>query len=259
MVVEHLLLQEKNSITIALAQISVIDGDIISNIKKHCDVIETTGKNNGDFVIFPELSLTGYELDRANQLAFSIKDERLIDIQNCCINNKVNAVVGAPVRLGKDLFICSLIFFKDGTFELYTKHFLHPGEEHYFIPGDLNPKVIEKNEIFSFAICADSSSPIHSSNAYYINTSVYITSALLSTNGYENDTMVLQHTAKYYNMTVLMANYCGETGGYKAAGGSCAWNSKGKLIGKMAPNTEGLLIIECTDTREWLLNKIIAF
>lgn len=67
-----------------LAQISVIDGDIVF---RHCDVIETTGENNGDFVIFPELSLIGVP----NQLAFSIQDERLIDIQNCCINNKVNA------------------------------------------------------------------------------------------------------------------------------------------------------------------------
>lgn len=96
-------------------------------------------------------------------------------------------------------------------------------------------------------------------NAYSTNTSVYITSALLSDNGYANDTKVLQHTAKKYNMTVFMANYCGETGGYKAAGGSCAWNSSGELIGKMDSNTEGILLIECTDTREWSLDKIIAF
>ncbi len=253
------MMDEKKNITIALAQISVMDGDLEYNLKKHCAVIEATGKHHSNYVIFPELSLTGYELERSDQLAFSYEDERLIQIRSCCITNNINAVVGVPVRFGKDIMICSLIFFKDGTFELYTKHFLYPGEEQYFIPGNLDPKIIEKNEIFSFAICADTNNPIHRSNAYSTNTSVYITSALLSDNGYANDTKVLQHTAKKYNMTVFMANYCGETGGYKAAGGSCAWNSSGELIGKMDSNTEGILLIECTDTREWSLDKIIAF
>lgn len=127
------------------------------------DIIEATGKHHSNYVIFPELSLTGYELERSDQLAFSYEDERLIQIRSCCITNNINAVVGVPVRFGKDIMICSLIFFKDGTFELYTKHFLYPGEEQYFIPGNLDPKIIEKNEIFSFAICADTNNPIHRS------------------------------------------------------------------------------------------------
>ncbi|CAD0299471.1 nitrilase-related carbon-nitrogen hydrolase [Xanthomonas hortorum] len=43
------------------AQISSIPGEIGKNISKHLDVIRLAASKDADVLIFPELSLTGYE------------------------------------------------------------------------------------------------------------------------------------------------------------------------------------------------------
>jgi len=48
-----------------------------------------------------------------------------------------------------------------------------------------------------------------------------------------------------------MANYVGESGGYKCAGKSSVWDATGKLIGQLDSETEGILIYD-TQTKEIL-------
>ena len=46
-----------------------------------------------------------------------------------------------------------------------------------------------------------------------------------------------------------MANYVGESGGYKCAGKSSVWDTTGKLIGQLDGETEGILIYD-TETKD---------
>lgn len=230
-------------LTIALAQIAVKKSDSSYNIKKHCELIYMAGEYSANYLVFPELSLTGYELELSESLAFSIDDERIEEIKKCCIESKVNGIVGAPIRTRAGIIIGSFIILNNGYTMIYSKKYLHHGEEQYFISGNLNPILLDSDENISFAICADTNNEHHRKAAYKNNTSVYISSALISPNGYSKDTEVLQKMARDYQITVFIANYCGVTGGIKAAGGSCAWNSKGELIDKLDSNTEGLLLI----------------
>ena len=62
---------------IAVAQIPSEKGNVGKNIDDHVEVINLASKCGVSLVVFPELSLTGYELELADSLALTIDDERL--------------------------------------------------------------------------------------------------------------------------------------------------------------------------------------
>lgn len=59
----------KADITISLAQVAVVKGDVDANLKSHLALLEQSAELGADVVVFPELSLTGYELELAKVLA----------------------------------------------------------------------------------------------------------------------------------------------------------------------------------------------
>ncbi|MGC9491355.1 nitrilase-related carbon-nitrogen hydrolase, partial [Vibrio genomosp. F10] len=61
----------ETGVTISLAQIPIVRGDLCGNIENHIKMIEESSSYKADVVVFPELSLTGYELDLVSELAFS--------------------------------------------------------------------------------------------------------------------------------------------------------------------------------------------
>ena len=54
---------------IALVQARPVKGDIEANIAAHKRLIGLAVLNGADMIIFPELSITGYEPELANELA----------------------------------------------------------------------------------------------------------------------------------------------------------------------------------------------
>ena len=60
---------------IALAQLKSICGDIDANIGKHLSFIEKAAEFKSNLIVFPELSLTGYEPTLAKELALNYKTE----------------------------------------------------------------------------------------------------------------------------------------------------------------------------------------
>lgn len=52
-------------ITIGLAQTIVSNKNIEKNTYHHLEMIKLASKQDADIVVFPELSLTGYELELA--------------------------------------------------------------------------------------------------------------------------------------------------------------------------------------------------
>lgn len=62
---------------ISIAQIEPVKGDIERNLARHLLFIEAALEKKADFIMFPELSLTGYEPELAEELATDAGDERL--------------------------------------------------------------------------------------------------------------------------------------------------------------------------------------
>lgn len=230
---------------IAAAQIKPIDKNIEANIQNHLGMIELAAQQKFELILFPEMSLTGYEREKANDLSFTENDTRLSVLIEKSKQYQMYIVVGAPIKINAVLFIGSFIFSPSGITKIYTKQFLHDGEELYFKAGNsLNPLIEWNDDKISFAICADISNPIHAENASNADTTLYLASIFYTPNGIDKAYTQLSDYAKKHAMNILMANYIGSSYSMVAAGKSACWNKKGELISQLNSEEENLLIVE---------------
>lgn len=234
---------------VAIAQIEAIKGNVEKNIENHLKWIKQAIQNNADMLVFPELSVTGYEPDLAENLATNQDDTRLDNIQNLSDRNGIAIGVGLPTKDESDVFVSMIIFQPHKERITYSKQYLYPPEEPIFKAGK-NPLVLNfEKEVVSPAICYEISNKAHCEFAKRNNATIYIASVLSSINGIDADMKKLSDIAKHNNLVTFMANYVGESGGYKCAGKSSVWDTTGKLIGQLDSETEGILIYD-TETKE---------
>ena len=234
---------------VAIAQIEAIKGNVEKNIENHLKWIKQAIQNNADMLVFPELSVTGYEPDLAENLATNQDDTRLDEIQNLSDRNGITIGVGLPTKDERDVFVSMIIFQPHKERITYSKQYLYPPEESIFKAGK-NPLVLNfETEVVSPAICYEISNKAHCEFAKRNNATIYIASVLSSINGIDADMKKLSDIAKHNNLVTFMANYVGESGGYKCAGKSSVWDTTGELIGQLDCETEGILIYD-TETKE---------
>jgi predicted amidohydrolase len=235
---------------LAAAQTIPKRGDIDANLLDHYRLIELAATNGVQLIMFPELSITGYEREDAARLAFTENDSRLNHLKKLATENKITVIAGAPIRIGSNLFLGEFCIAPNDV-SIYTKQFLHTGEEVYYQPSfDYNPMLEIENERISCAICADIDHPKHPENASIRNSSTYIASIFFSPNGIPQAHQSLQNYASQFQMNVLMANFGGDSYGSPSGGRSAFWNNKGELIAQMGDSGSGLLIIEKQDN-DW--------
>ena len=110
--------------SIAVAQTCPIKGDVKANVDEHLRLSRIAASEGAQIVAFPELSLTGYELSLAHDVAFSEDDPRLSSLIKTSASSSMILIVGAPVRIGPRLYIGAFIIRPDQTTTLYTKHHL---------------------------------------------------------------------------------------------------------------------------------------
>ena len=234
---------------VAIAQIEAIKGNVEKNIENHLKWIKQAIQNNADMLVFPELSVTGYEPDLAENLATNQDDTRLDGIQNLSDRNGITIGVGLPTKDERDVFVSMIIFQPHKERITYSKQYLYPPEESIFKAGK-NPLVLNfETEVVSPAICYEISNKAHCEFAKRNKATLYIASVLSSINGIDADMKKLSDIAKHNNLVTFMANYVGESGGYICAGKSSVWDTTGKLIGQLDSETEGILIYD-TETKE---------
>ncbi|QGK72676.1 carbon-nitrogen hydrolase family protein [Flavobacterium sp. SLB02] len=241
---------------LAAAQTKPTRGDIEANLLDHYRLIELAVQNRVQLIAFPEMSITGYERENAQQLAFKKDDSRLDYLRQLAVENNIIIVAGAPIEIETKLFIGEFIITPDNSVTVYTKQFLHEGEDEFFQSSfDYNPMITIEDKKISFAICADIDNPLHSENACKKETDIYIASIFFTPNGIPNAYRDLQSYAQKHKMNVLMSNFAGESWGYPSAGQSAFWNNKGELIAQMNDSDSGLLLIE-NKNDNWI-SKII--
>jgi len=230
---------------LAAAQTKPTRGDIEANLLDHYRLIDLAVQNGAQLIAFPELSITGYEREHAQKLAFKKDDYRLDHLQQLAVENNIIIVAGAPILVESQLFIGEFVISPDNSVVVYTKQFLHEGEDEFFQSSfDYNPMITIENQKISFAICADIDNPLHPENACKRATDIYIASIFFTPNGIPNAYRDLQSYAEKHKMNVLMSNFSGESWGYPSAGQSAFWNKKGELAGQMNDSDSGILLAE---------------
>ncbi|MBF4517950.1 carbon-nitrogen hydrolase family protein [Flavobacterium sp. ANB] len=230
---------------LAAAQTKPTRGNIEANLSDHYRLIELAIQNRAQLIAFPELSITGYEREHAQKLAFKKDDSRLDYLKKLAVENNIIIIAGAPIQIESELFIGEFVISPDNSVAVYTKQFLHEGEDEFFQSSfNYNPMITIENQKISFAICADIDNPLHPENASKRETDIYIASIFFSPNGIPNAYRDLQNYAEKHKMNVLMANFSGESWGYPSGGKSAFWNNKGELIAQMNDSDSGLLLME---------------
>src|SRR5687767_226665 len=147
---------------IAAAQVPSVRGDIEGNITTHATAIQAAAKHRVSVLVFPELSLTGYEPDVAADLAMTPEDRRLAPLLALARQHQMAAVVGAPLQNGSTKpHLGAILISADGNNSAYRKMHLGTSERTYFAPGDAPLAFAAGGQTVGIAICADASQPSH--------------------------------------------------------------------------------------------------
>ncbi|MEU4781574.1 carbon-nitrogen hydrolase family protein [Micromonospora sp. NPDC023633] len=209
-------------LSIAVAQPRCVAHDVAANAEAHAAAVRAA---DARVVVFPELSLTGYELDA---VPVAPADERLAPILAACAETGTLALVGAPVP---GPYIGILAVDGDGVRVAYRKVYLHGSEAVYFVPGE--PAVIEVDGWrLGLAICRDTGIPQHAATTAALGIDGYVAGIVHADHEAELHGERARRVAADHGVWVATAAFAGPTGGGfdRTSGRSGIWSSDGELI-----------------------------
>ena len=234
------------SLLVAAAQTVPVRGMIEANLAHHVDMVRAAAAKGVGLVVFPELSLTGYELDLMADLAFEAEDPRLDSLRGYAEEGGITVVVGAPLRLATGLHIGAFVLVADGSLEMYTKHHLGGDEPDYAVRGDHRVLIDCDGSKAAVAICADANRPSHAEAAAALGADLYLTSAFVTGTDQERKEATLSERAARHSMIVLLANFGGPSGGMGTGGRSAIWDRSGRVRAR-GPREGAALVIAPAD------------
>lgn len=241
---------------ICVAQTKPIKGDMQRNIANHKEFIELAVASDADIIIFPELSLTGYEPRLARGLATHHDDSRFDDFQKISNAKQITIGVGVPTKSRAGVCISLVLFQPHRSRQTYSKKYLHPDEELFFVSGQSSPDLKLDKPNIALAICYEISVAEHAEKAHKDGAKIYMASVAKTASGVNKAIERLSEIASTYSMTIFMSNCLGECEGEECAGKSSVWNPRGHLVGQLNDANEGILLFD-TDTQELIVkNKL---
>jgi len=239
---------------ICIAQTESKKEQIKDNIENHKKWIDIAISNKADLIIFPELSLTGYEPELAKELATDQNDLRLDEFQKISDLNKITIGIGLPTKSELGINISMVLFQPNALRRTYSKQNLHSDELPYFVQGNEQVILKIKNRKIAPAICYESLQPEHSKNAVGLGAELYVASLAKEQKGIEKAVKHFSKVAEKYSMPVLMVNCIGYCDNFKSVGQSSIWDKKGTLIEQLNTKNEGIIIFD-TETNKLIRNK----
>lgn len=192
----------RQPLTIAVAQPPIVSHDLVANVATHAAVVRATGAR---VVVFPEMSLTGYEPEAST---VDVSDPRLAPLVEACGARGAVALVGAPID---GPHIAMLAVDGGGVTVAYRKLNLGGGEPARFVPG-AKPEVYEVDGWrLGLAICKDTGVPQHAADTVALGVDAYVAGVA------EDRPDVLEErahrTATTHGVWVAVASFAGPTGG----------------------------------------------
>lgn len=229
-------------LTVAVVQSIAVPGDLSRSVGDHARLAIQAAHKGARLAVFPELSLTGYSLALRRADALTPDDPRLQMLQQVADANDIVIVAGAPVTSPTGLHIGAFCFSPRRPAVIYSKRFLHEGEEKTFAPGDGGVPLSIQDHVIGLAICAEITHSEHASECAQLGADIYAASCFITPNGYAYDTRLLAGYAREHQMMVLMANFGNGNETLMSAGRSAIWSPAGALLIEGPPAGEAILI-----------------
>jgi predicted amidohydrolase len=224
-------------LTIAAVQPACKANDVPANALSHAAAVRAA---KARVVVFPELSLTGYELEAA---PVAPSDARLSAIVEACAETDSVALVGAPV--GDDdgrLHIAMLCVSPRGVGVAYRKCYLGGEEPTRFSPGP-GPAVLDVDGWrLGMGICKDTGVAEHVSDTVALGIDVYVAGLVHTAEELPVQEMRAASIARESRAFVAFASFAGPTGGgyERTAGSSAIWSPERDLLASAGSQVGGM-------------------
>ncbi len=154
------MLAGMNTVRVALAQIAPALGQLDVNLARHHELLADARAQGADLVVFPELGLTGYQLqDLASEVAIRLDDPRLADL--AAATRDLSVVVSFVEELADHRLFIAAALLEDGQIcHVHRKLFLPTyglfDERRFFAHGDMLRAVPSRLGIgVGMAVCED--------------------------------------------------------------------------------------------------------
>ncbi|HLZ26222.1 MAG TPA: carbon-nitrogen hydrolase family protein [Chloroflexota bacterium] len=224
----------RDPLRVAVAQPRCVPYNVAVNAVAHAAAIRSA---NCRVVVFPELSLTGYEMDAPSM---ALEDPRLMPIVEACAATGSVALVGAPVNGERgQAHIAMLAVDGTGATVVYRKQWVASTESERFTPGS-QPTVLKIDGWrLGLAICKDTSVPQHAADTAALGMDAYVAGILLTSEETALPDERARRVAADHRVWVVLASFAGSTGGGydQAAGCSGIWTWDGVAIAQAGPAT----------------------
>ncbi|WP_208866014.1 carbon-nitrogen hydrolase family protein [Kitasatospora cheerisanensis] len=184
-------------------------------------------------MVFPELSLTGYDLGAPS---LTPDDPRLAPLVAACREAGSVALVGAPVREedGRE-YLATLAVTGEGATTAYRKMWLHGPEFDRFSPGEKPAVLTVDGRRLGLAVCYDAAVPQHAADTAALGIDAYVASTLYGP-GPESAARRDGHMrdrATAHRTWVVLATSAGPSGSYPdTSGGSGIWGPNGEPVAR---------------------------
>lgn len=217
----------REPLVIAVAQPRCVSFDVAANALAHAATVRAAGAR---VVVFPELSLTGYELEAE---AVSVGDPRLAPIVEACAAVGALALVGAPVQRddGRS-HIAMLAVAGRGVSVAYRKLWLGTAEAERFTAGSAPAAVEVDGWRLGLAICKDTGVPRHAADTAALGMDVYVAGTVKTADEATLQAERARRVAIDHGVWVAVASFAGPTGGGfdQTAGRSSIWAPNGTAV-----------------------------
>jgi predicted amidohydrolase len=154
------MLAGMNTVRVALAQMAPALGQLDANLARHHELLGQARTQGADLVVFPELGLTGYQLqDLASEVAIRLDDPRLADL--AAATRDLSVVVSFVEESADHRLFIAAALLEDGRIcHVHRKLFLPTyglfDERRFFAHGDMLRAVPSRLGVgVGMAVCED--------------------------------------------------------------------------------------------------------
>jgi predicted amidohydrolase len=215
----------RRPLRVAAAQSEIVTGDLVGNVARHAGAVRAA---RARVVVFPEMSLTGYEL-RAPVV--DPRDPALEPLVEACEQTGTLALVGAPIGAAASRHIGMLQVDATGVRVAYRKVHLGVEERRHLEPGDGTAVLDVDGWRVGLAICKDTSVASHDDALAAEGVQVYVAGVLEHARDVRTINERARRIADARGMWVVVASYAGGApwGFDEAAGHSCICGPDARL------------------------------
>ena len=219
-------------------------GAISKNIETHLKLIYLAIQQKANAIVFPELSITGYEPTLAEELAVVLHDNRFNAFQDLSNTEEVTIGVGTPTKASDGINISMMIFRPHKERLLYSKQILHEDEFPYFVSGNKEAFFMINAKKIAVGICYETLQDGHIRHAVDCKADLYLASVAKSSKGVKKAYAHFSKMAKELNIPILMSNSIGPSDNFVSGGQSAVWNRRGEQLGQLNEEDMGILIYD---------------